>query len=699
MLKNLNKIIQNRNILSILLSLIIFGIIFIISLIWISSYINKQAQNLYYIMSNNNISKNIIVIEIDEETISGKKNKAWEILKEWLWRFPFDRKAYWIVIDNLNKYGVSIIAIDVIFWETSGNEESDIYFANSIKNAWNVILWTWLNSVWIIQQPYEMFNKHVLSTGYYRPNVDKVTQNVYWITPFAKFRESDVLYNHFSIAILKWFFSKVYWDETFLENNYNFTKDEIIINNKIKLLRSRENKNEILINYVKSSSFNKLSFLDVYNNSLEPEDIDNLKDKIIIIWATAKGIKDIFHTPLWNEYWVYTHANMVNTILTKNWLKYLDKDLELFLIFLFIIISVYFNISKSSYVLIFSNISLIAIFIIGVIYIPLLTNTLINFPFEFSIAILLSLTVSNIAKYLIENINKKKLNKALSEYVSKDVAQEIISWEWKVNLNWERKNIAIFFSDIEWFTSISEKFSPEDLVWFLREYLSDMSDIIMDEKWFINKYEWDAIMALWGVFWDNSRDDDSYRICKAALKQQEVLKTLNVEWKKRGFTEIKARIGMHLGDAIIWNIWSEWRKMEFTALWDSVNLASRLEGVNKFYWTYMCASENIYKMEKSNFEFRYLDKIRVKWKDKPVKIYELLWVKWRVDKNVLINKRAFEKATRLYLKKEFIQAKEIFEELINSWDNAWRMYFDMCEIYIKTPPANDWDWISVMTDK
>ncbi len=176
----------------------------------------------------------------------------------------------------------------------------------------------------------------------------------------------------------------------------------------------------------------------------------------------------------------------------------------------------------------------------------------------------------------------------------------------------KKKKLAIYFSDIEWFTTISEKFEPEDLVWFLREYLSEMSDIIMDENWFINKYEWDAIMALWWSFIEY--DKWAYYSCLSAIKQQALLKTLNNDWKERWFAEIKVRIWIHTWEAIVWNIGSTWRKMEYTALWDSVNLASRLEWVNKFYWTYICVSEDIYIETAEYFEFRYLDIIKVKWK-------------------------------------------------------------------------------------
>jgi lipopolysaccharide export LptBFGC system permease protein LptF len=117
---------------------------------------------------------------------------------------------------------------------------------------------------------------------------------------------------------------------------------------------------------------------------------------------------------------------MLNTILTNKYISYFNKTLERFLIFLLIIVSAYFNISRSSKVLIFTNFSLIAIFIVWILYITG-TNLLLNYPIEFVLALILSLAVSNIVKYIIENKNKHKLNKALSEYVSKEVASETLS--------------------------------------------------------------------------------------------------------------------------------------------------------------------------------------------------------------------------------------------------------------------------------
>lgn len=682
---------KSKNTTSFFLTIFIFFIVIFLININIFLITNKKVQNLYYYLNNWFINqKNIVVIEIDEKTLWGEKREDGTYIYKWLGRFPFDRSYYAQLIDNLKDSWAGVIALDIIFWEQS-NDKSDDKLSNSIKNAKNVVACMWNDSDGKMLIPYYKFSDYTALNWYCRTVVNRANNITYSIYPFINIDWK--YYEHFTTSILRTYFSFIYNDLSYLDSAIEEKWDSYYLRDKIQFLKSWNNRDDVMISFKSSEYFSKISFIDVLKWNY---DKDLVKDKIVVVWATAKWIKDTFYTPIWIEYWVYTHVNFLNTVLSKSFIKYLDLKYEYIIIFCLIFLSVYFNLSRNSYLIILSNIWLFFILFILFFYF-IKSNILLNYPIEIFISFIIWLTSSNIVKYINENKNKNKLNKALWEYVSKDIAEEVLSNSWKINFDWERKKIAIYFSDIEWFTTISEKFNPEKLVYFLRIYLSEMSDIIMDQKWFIDKYEWDAIMALWWTF--INYDNYGYNACISALKQQKRLKELNYEWKKLWFSEIKVRIWLHIWEAIVWNIGSSWRKMEFTALWDNVNLASRLEWVNKEYGTYICVSEDVYKENNDNFEFRYLDKIKVKWKEKSINIYELLSLKWDLEKKELSNYISFNKAIDLYQNRDFESAKNIFEKLKNSWDKPSFTYYKRCEKFLQIPPKKEWDGVYTMLNK
>ncbi|MCP4523589.1 MAG: adenylate/guanylate cyclase domain-containing protein [Candidatus Gracilibacteria bacterium] len=671
------KFLKHRAYLTLFLGTFIFLFVWIISVGPNVFYLFNKNFHSFFIetFDNTKISDDIVIVEIDDKSTTQIE------------RFPFDRKKYIPVIERLNEQGAAVIAFDIIFADKT-NPESDTAFAQAIKKAKNVIIGMSFSQNAGLEQPLSVLKKHIVATGFFSPRIDPVTKSVHSYFPFYKDARSQKVYEYFSIAVAKQYFG-IKTPSYIQGNNYYLDEEK-----QISLPFERIGSPHIYINYPIVQDYNTISFYDIYNEN-EFERVKkqiNLEGKIVLIGATAKGIKDTFLTSRGIQYGVYIHANVLNTIMQGAGFQFLSEFFEWIILFLIIIISIYFNLSRSGIVLFFSNISLFALS--GILFPVLLYvygNLIINYFFELVFALFLSLAISNIFKYMIENKHKNKLNQALGEYVSKDIASEILSGAGKININGEKKNISILFSDIEGFTSISEKFSPEDLVKFLRKYLSEMSHVIMDLRGFINKYEGDAIMALWGVF--GKVGPSAYDACESALRQQELLTILNKKWKEEGMDEIKARIGVHMGDAIIGNIGAEGRKMEFTALGDNVNLASRLEGVNKFYGTYLCVSETVVHETRDNFSYRYLDKIRVKGKEKPVIIYELLSRKGCLEKEkkeVIIE---FTKGISLYLKKDFVGAKKIFETCRRSGDKPSETYIQRCELFINEGIPNNWDGV------
>lgn len=671
---------------------------FVVMFIWNLFY--TQNKDFHSVITTwlNSHEKNsdIIVVEIDDQTLNQLS-------------YPLPRKSYIPFIENLSDAWVSVVWFDIFFADKWNNKEIDDLLSSTIKKSWNIIFWSDIKEDIKLIEPYSKFNENLLDTWYFQPFLDK-NNKVYSVEPFREFKW-NLIEDSFAFSILKNFFINKWIDNTISYWVNNWVYD--FFDKKIPVDYSTINwRNTYLFNiwFWQSSNFYRESFINIYNWNF---DKDFFADKIVLVWYTAEWVKDDFILPsLWLTKWVFIHASIINNILSERFVVIINNNIERLFIFLFIISLLSFTILMSDglsyrwqlfiwfWLLCIVTITYYSLFLIianntWYYYIP-------NYPIHILLLVIFSFLTSYILKYIIEDSNKIKLSKALWEYVSKDVAHEILHWEWTVNLSWERKKISIFFSDIAWFTTISEKLSPEELVWFLREYLWDMSKIIIDNKWFVNKYEWDAIMALWWVF-TKEWNINSYDACYSAIKQQEALSKLNARWKSEWNDTFGVRMWIHTWEAIVWNIWAIWMKMEFTALWDAVNLGSRLEWVNKFYWTEICVSEDVYNEVKEDFEFRYLDKIRVKWKNIPINIYELICEKWQLEEEKLSVIKEFEHAMEYYLNKDFKKAKEIFNKLISLWDKPSEIFEKRCNslsIKFETEiPRENWDWVWEMKEK
>ncbi len=686
-----NKLCKNIIFLSVSVSLIVFWVILVFTNVFYN--LDKSISdrlNTQFILPKLKVSDRVVVVWIDSPTLTS------------LWRFPFARDKYIPVINNLKKSGATVIGFDVIFADDS-DPVLDEQLSQSIADAGNVIL-----GGPVIARNGKVFYEHPIPSlksssywwGIFSVKTNPRNQKVYSVE--ARKRIGREEFNHFSIELLKAYYARSYGETSFMKS---FPDDEHFfyitpqqaqwaLREPRKIPYINRETQEIAVNYVSDSKIASESFINVYNNNFDPA---FFRDKIVIIGATADGIKDVFFTPEGIKFGVYIHANIINSELTREFKQYFNKQAELLLIFFLIILSVYFNLSRSGQQLAWSNIWVISIFILIIGFIVVWLNMILNYSAQFVFALIITLTVSNIIKSFTEDKNKAKLSKALGEYVSKDIAREILNGQWDLNLDGQRKYLSFRFSDIKWFTTISEKLNPEELVSFLREYLWEMSNIIMDHRWFIDKYEWDAIMAMWWVF--GYADTSTFDNCYCALLQQKRLSELNRDWKERFWEELYVRMWIHSWEAIVGNIGATGRKMEFTALWDSVNLASRLEWVNKLYGTYICVSEDVYISQKDTFEFRYLDIIRVQWKTIPICIYELLCQKWELSETLRDTVSQFDTAIALYKNREFTTARTLFQKLSLAWDAPSTTYLERCQHYLEQAPDESWDGVWNMQTK
>lgn len=698
---------KNKLIISLILSVVIFIIYYLLSNTKIFYILDKKLQNSYYSSFNIDINhsydnqkkihNDLVILEIDDKTLAYYLDKNTNPL----WTFPFDRKEYIPVLDNLKSLWVSVIWIDIIFSESSNNKESDILLEKKIKELWNVVLW------WFIRDNkfYDTFFKNSLKTSwFYNIIEDKYNFFVYSFKPLISLNKwKDI--DHFSLSIIKEYLFKRY---NFILNQSKYDDKYYYLSNDYKIPLAHKNNQEILINYSNYSNYKNqkkiYSFIDFYDKDIFEKNkrFYDLKGKIVLIWFSATWLKqDVYYTPNWIEQGLMINANIINTILNKDYLRYYNYLLEYIIVFIFILFSIYLNLFIKWYKLLYTNIFLIILLILYPFLFIYLSKTIINFPIEIIVSFIFALIFSNILKYILEYKKKSRLFKALWEYLSDDIAQKVQDTVSGLAIKTQKKKISIFFSDIVWFTSISEKFSAEILVEFLNEYLTEMTDIIEQaNNGYVDKYEWDAIMAFWWNLKQNFKTQ-SYDISNAALLQQRKMIELAPLWKEKYWQELKIRIWIHTWEAIIWNIWSlkAWKKKNMTAIWDNVNLASRLEWINKFYNTNICASEYIYNEQKDNFEFRMLDKIRVKWKEKAIVIYELIWEKWSVDKKIIHIKNEFEIALNLYFTWNFKEALSIFENLYFIWDPVANVFILRIKEFLKNWAPKEWDWIWIMQEK
>jgi adenylate cyclase len=281
------------------------------------------------------------------------------------------------------------------------------------------------------------------------------------------------------------------------------------------------------------------------------------------------------------------------------------------------------------------------------------------------------------------------IKRTFERYVSPTVAAEIIRHPEMLRLGGHKKKVTIFFTDIGDFSTMSEKFSPEEVVTHLNEYFQGMSSAILDFDGTINQFLGDAIFAYWGAPID--QDDHALRACRAALRCLEFLRKLEAKWVAEGLPARTYRFGINTGEVVVGNVGSSSR-LKYTLIGDDVNLASRLENANKYYGTQILISEETYSLIKDQLVAREIDIIRVVGRSKPVKVYELMADKGGLDQNKARSLQHFEAGLKAYRRREWKAAASWFEQVLDlvPEDIPSKVYVQRCNEYRKMPPSNDW---------
>ena len=310
-----------------------------------------------------------------------------------------------------------------------------------------------------------------------------------------------------------------------------------------------------------------------------------------------------------------------------------------------------------------------------------------------------------IKRYAFEAVlagkKEHRIRQIFQKYVPKDLIDKFFASPESMLIG-ENRELAILFSDIRSFTTISEKMAPDDLVNSLNRYFSGQVDIIMNRNGIVDKYIGDAIMAFWGA--PVKHEDDALQAVLSGLDMIDALKDFNEHQIKIGKPEFHIGIGINYGTVTVGNIGSE-RKMDYTVIGDMVNLASRMEGLTKTYHSEILISETIYETlkarggkEAANLSIRLLDTVAVKGKTKGVKIYT---VKKSLSPEETKAWVLHNQGMQLYYSRNFTGAAKRFQEvlLLLPGDFGAANLLERCKTYAVSPPPAVWDGVEVMHSK
>lgn len=468
-------------------------------------------------------------------------------------------------------------------------------------------------------------------------------------------------------------------------------KDFIIDSKPIKLDRD----GMMLINYYGGTdTFKTYSLAEVIlaGSALDSQQTPSIdpkavKDKIIIIGLAAPGLYDIKSSPFSRVYpGPEVHATLIENLVTDDFIKPFDGASSLITTFALGIASAIGVAAIGSSL----GISLWLIFLMAflVFVSALLFANGIWIP---AVPPFASLTFSGFGmiffRFMTEGRKKREIRRAFSQYLSPDVVKEIADDPEKLKLGGTAKEITIFFTDIADFTTISEKTNPETLVEKLNDYFSVATELIHRYGGTLDKYIGDAIMAFWGAPIDLK--DHANQAILAAMEIKQALQNKS---------EFVTRFGIHTSKAIVGNIGSNIR-FNYTAIGDAVNLASRLEGLNKKYGTNILISEMTYNQTKDQIAARRVGKVRVKGRKEPVNIFEPICRSENLSNISAELIKTFESGLALFEKGEFKAADSIFTKLTeNNKDNVSFVYKEICRQYSDQPPK-DFDGIITFTSK
>jgi len=491
-----------------------------------------------------------------------------------------------------------------------------------------------------MDSPYEKFTTAVENGGFLNgiPNNDGVLR---FVPLFIQYE--DKMFPHIGVASVL----NLYQPQRLsFESNKFFIMHNATVNHQLKDIRIPLNKNgTMVINWTGGwqDTFSHLSAAEVYRLSyLQSEAQESLEKarqlknnldakasklkklvegKICIIGLTAAGTHDYNPIPYEAAYpMVGTHGNVINSILTEQFITKLPLSTDLMILFgLAIVTGLCLSFLSSTTGLLFTIMILTGTF--GLSFILFNQGLWMNLASPGLLALFSFVSITSY-KFSTEEKAKREIKNAFSKYVSPDVIEDIMKDPSKLQLGGVRRTITVQFSDIRSFTTYCEKRQPEEVVSILNEYLDEMTKVIVAHKGTLDKYVGDEIMAVFGAPREEKPEVSAKRAVIASVKMLDRLKELHSKWAEDGLEPLGIGVGLNTGEMIVGNMGSTLR-MDYTVIGDAVNLGARVEALTRNYDTDLIITEATYDLVKEIVIARPLESIKVKGKNIPVMIYAI----------------------------------------------------------------------------
>ncbi len=459
---------------------------------------------------------------------------------------------------------------------------------------------------------------------------------------------------------------------------------------------------EVLINFVGPGKvFPEASLYDILL-ATENQDVQYLSQfegKVCIIGPTSRAVGDYYSMPYSEGAPGYlAHANMYDMIMTGNFIYAADPLFQFILLVILVLLVGVAATTRKTRETVVITVGAVIVFCVFAYLAFASGNTLYKLA-EPLFAIFLCFGSTLAYRAATEGRQRKLITGMFERYVDKEVVQQLIDDPKRLSLGGEQREITLLFSDVKGFTTLSERLGPANLVKVINGYLTEMTNIIMKNRGTVDKFIGDAIMAFWGA--PLADRDAEFHACLSALEMQRRLEQLHPKWKKYGDIEIKQRVGINTGVSLVGNMGSD-QKFNYTAMGDPVNVASRLEGVNKQYGTYILLSEMTYQKVAKKIVAREIDYIQVVGKTEPVRIYELLGLSDKpLSDYMKFFLELYSDGLKAYRERKWEEGIGYFQSALTYIpnDTVCQIYIERMNLFKFNPPAEDWNGVFVLSSK